>query len=151
MAGKACDYQDAWLFEVEVPGFTRAKFKKVTGIEVSVNVRKIREGGALLEEKHPTFGNVEDVEFERGITSSTDYIDWFNEVADFINDEGADVCDDFKRDIVVKQLNRRKDVVRRRTLVGAFPNKLKEGDFDSDSEDVLMETMTVSYDYPIPG
>ena len=63
MAGKACDYHSKALFKVLVDGegFAEARFKKVSGLKMQVEVEEIREGGALIPEKFPGVASTENV------------------------------------------------------------------------------------------
>jgi len=152
MAGRACKYQNAYTFRVEVPGLGSAFFKKVSGIRQEIAVEELREGGAMLPYKSPGVATVPNVTLERGKTNDLDLLDWFKEVADLAAGVGADPCDEsYKRNVAVIQLNRKGEEIERQTLKNAFPVVHETGDRDSDSEDKLIEMVELAYDYPEYG
>ncbi len=151
MAGRVCQRHSMYAFRVDIQGFDNAFFKKVSKIAMKVEVEEIREGGVLRPDKTPGHASVEDVTFDRGVTDDTSELDWFRIVADLQIDNGVDAreCLEYKRNIQIIQLNRVGAEIRRYTLIQAFPNQIEIGEWDSDSTEKLVTTMTCSYDYPI--
>jgi phage tail-like protein len=147
MAGKACEYHSSALFELQVPGLGSAKFMKVSGLKMGVEVEKQREGGDLLEAKYPGIANSEDITAVRGITKDQGLIDWFKQTADLAAGTGASPCDDFKKTIVLVQKNRGQKEIRRYTIFGAWVKTIAHGDWDNTSTDKAMETIEIVNDF----
>lgn len=134
----------AWV--VELDGVGRAGFSKAS--ELSVEVAKVEywEGGAAIPNKSPGRMTFSDVTLERGATSDRALYDWFAEVVQVAS--GLGLTDPaYKRNLDLVQLDRDGAVVRRWSIYNAWPTKFVAGDWDGSSDDVLIESVTLTYDY----
>lgn len=147
--GRNCSIHSKWRFIVDIPGFADMKFEKVSEIAAEVEVEEMWEGAALLPDKYPGRGTVDNVTMERGSTTNRDDLEWFKSVADFAAGKAAAICSDFKRDIVVIQLDGQQNELLRYTLFGAFPRRLVLGEWDNSSSDKVIRKMEIAYDYPV--
>lgn len=142
-------------FLVDVPGLATAAFQKCS--EVSVETAKIEywEGATIIPFKTGGRQTVADVTLERGTSESTALYEWHLEVGDAsIGVPGSTgfgeglVLPDFKRDVSVRQLDRDNTDVREWLLHQAFPIKYVAGEWDNTADDVAIEMMTLTYDFP---
>lgn len=147
MAGKACDRHISNMFKIEIPGFPDLNFAECSPLEAGVEVEEDWSEGGILPDKTPGMGKVEDVTLKRGTTADTSELDWMKQVADFGAGTGAAPCDDYKRDCALVQLDRNKNEVARYNLFGAFPNKIKIGEWKKDSKEKIITELTLSMDY----
>ena len=134
----------AWVIELD--GVGRAGFNKCS--ELSVEVAKVEywEGGSLIPNKSPGRMTFSDITLERGATSDRSLYDWFAEVVQLAS--GLGLTDPaYKRNLDLVQLDRDGSPVRRWSIYNAWPTKFVAGDWDATSDDVLIESVTLTYDY----
>ena len=155
VVGRARDYLAKFKFTVECAAFERAGFSTCSEIAMEVGEMQIREGGALLPHKQPGLGTVPDVTLEKGATDSTDLLEWFQSVADFMRVDGAqvpssaaDIPDVYKQDVTVWQRDRDGSRLHGWKLHKAWPKRFSAGDFDADAEEFRIESVVLCYDYP---
>jgi len=87
-----------------------------------------------------------DVDLERGAPKDRDLYDWFLEVANAASGFGLPDAA-YKRSVDIVQLDRDGETLRRWTLFNAWPSKFVAGEWDNDSDDVVIESITLTYDY----
>jgi phage tail-like protein len=134
-------------FRIEVDGFTTAAaFASCS--ELSVETAKVEywEGGRLIPHKSPGRLTFADVTLERGVTRDRAFHDWATAVADAASGLGLPTPL-FKRNLDIVQLDRDGSTLRRWSLYNAFPTKWVAGAWDASSDDVAIESMTLTYDY----
>lgn len=149
MSTRFCRLESKSMFRVEVPGIGDAEFTKCSPIKQGVETEEYYEGGKLLPIKYAGKGKVDNVTLERGSTTDIDLLEWFETVANFSENTGADPCDpNYKRDVAVIQLNRNGDEIKRYVLTGAFPVMIEHGDWDASSTEKVIEKVELAYDYP---
>lgn len=134
-----------YKFEVEVEGFTRAGFQKVTGLKRTTEVVEYREG-AENETPHKLPGQTtfENVVLERGASDDEDFIGWSNTIYSVDQAEGAQGDDNFRRTIVIYLKNKAGQRVVKWTIYNAWPIDNGDADLDATANDVLIETMTLA-------
>jgi len=133
-------------FVVEVPGLGSAAFASCGELSVEAAVVTHWEGGRLIPYKAPGRLTFSDVDLQRGATKDRDLYDWFLEVANAASGRGlADAG--YKRSVDIVQLDRDGETLRRWTLFNAWPSKFVAGEWDNDSDDVVIESVTLTYDY----
>lgn len=131
-------------FLVEIDGFVKAGFHKVSGLEAKTEVRKYRDGGDTNQlHKAPGTTDFTDITLERGMSEDTDFISWYKE-ASFIDD--ATVYKNPKRDLTIILCEADGSEVRRWNVYGAFPINYKFDELDAESNDNLLEYLTLSID-----
>jgi phage tail-like protein len=135
-----------YAFNAEIPGIGSAAFSSVGEISVEAAIVSHSEGGALVPYKAPGRLTFSDVQLERGATRDRDLYDWFLEVANAAAGRGL-VNFRYKRSVDIVQLDRDGSTLRRWTLFNAWPSKFVAGEWDNDSDEVLIESVTLTYDY----
>jgi phage tail-like protein len=133
-------------FICECPGLGSAAFSSVGELSVEAAVVTHWEGGAVVPYKAPGRLSFSDVQLERGATRDRDLYDWFLEVANAASGRGL-VNNRYKRSVDVVQLDRDGTTLRRWTLFNAWPSKFVAGEWDNDSDEVVIEAVTLVYDY----
>jgi phage tail-like protein len=133
-------------FEVEILGFVRAGFQKVTGLKHSIESIDYREGGENeTVRKLPGQSTYDDITFERGTSDDTDFIDWMNEIFNLDRTEGNQGDDEtIRRKIVVYLKDMRGARRVKWTIYRAWPKEISDGDLDGTANDVHIETMIVA-------
>jgi phage tail-like protein len=137
-------------FTVLVKGADTLHFQKAS--ELSQEVARIDywEGGSLIPIKQPGRVTLSDITLERGVGLDQGLHDWMNQVADvkLAGGIGAGLeVADFTREISILQLNRPKTgIIRKYKLFGVWPTNYVAGDWDNSVDEVVIETLTVTYD-----
>ncbi len=81
-----------------------------------------------------------------GATRDHDLFDWFQDVA--ITSSGLGLPDvAYKRNLDVVQQDRDGVTLRRWTLVRAWPVKLFAGEWDNESDENVIESVTLTFDF----
>lgn len=144
--GKPRSFHKRFKFLVECDGVKSAAFQKCS--ELSVEVAKIEhyEGGVIIPNKSPGRLSFADVTLERGATSDEDLFKWFEDVARASSGIGL-VDPDYKRNLDIVQQDRDGRTLRRWTLNGAWPTKFVAGEWDNESDENVIESVTLTYDY----
>lgn len=144
--GKPRSFFHKRAFLCEVDGLGSSSFAKAS--ELSVEVGKVEhwEGGRLIPYKAPGRLTFSDVTLERGATRDLDLYRWLKEVANVAAGIGL-VDDVYKRNVDIVQLERDGTTLRRWTLYRAFPVKFVAGEWDNDSDEVVIESVTLTYDF----
>lgn len=134
-------------FVIEIGDFARAGFTSCSEIKISTQEIEYYEGGSDIPVKLPGRVQVPNVTLTRGVTRDEDLYTWFREVANVVANAGA-VPPTFKKDIDIVQLGRDTEEEKRWTLVNAFPSEFVAGEWNNDEDAVVMESVTIRYDYP---
>lgn len=151
--GTPRSYFNKFKFLVEIDKITYAGFQKMS--ELSAEAAKIEhwEGGSLIPNKSPGRLTFADVTLERGATKDLELYNWFEEVARAAAGLGGRglIDDRYKRTLDLVQLDRDDSVLQRYTLFNAWPNKFVAGEWDNTSDEKVMTSVTLSYDYWEPS
>ncbi len=126
-----------------------AAFQKCSELSVEVTSVEYHEGGSLIPNKSPGRMKFADVTLERGATKDLDLFNWFSQVANAAANAGL-VEPRFKRDVDLVQLDRDGSTLRRWTLSGAWPIKFVAGAWDNESDENVIESVTLTYDFFTP-
>jgi phage tail-like protein len=132
-----------FLVEAELAS---AGFQKCSELSVEVASIEYFEGGSLIPSKSPGRLKFADVTLERGATRDQDLFDWFSQVADAAANTGL-VEPKFKRNIAIVQQDRDGTTLRRWSLSGAWPIKFVAGAWDNESDENVIESVTLTYDF----
>ena len=133
-------------FVVEVDGIASASFAKASELSVESAPVVHWEGGAIIPSKSPGRLTFADVTLERGVTNDHELYDWFLDVARAA--AGLGLPDDqYKRNLDIVQQDRDGTTLRRWSLVRAWPVKFVAGEWDNDADEVVIESVTLTYDY----
>jgi phage tail-like protein len=148
--GSARQLHEKFNFLVLVRGAEQLFFSKAS--ELSQEVARIDywEGGALIPIKHPGRVTLSDITLERGVGLDQSLHDWMLQVAD-VNLAGGigagQAVADFTREVSVLQRDRTKTrSLRRYKLFGVWPTNYVAGDWDNSVDEVIIETLTITYD-----
>ncbi len=144
--GTPRSFHHKYAFLVEAPGIGSAAFSSVGELAAEAAVVTHWEGGRHIPYKAPGRLTFADVPLERGATRDRDLYDWFQEVANAASGRGL-VDNRYKRTLDVVQLDRDGTTLRRWTLFNAWPSRFVAGEWDNDSDEVVIESVTLVYDY----
>lgn len=140
---------EKFKFIVEIDFIENAAFSKCS--ELSVETAKIEywEGGQLIPIKDPGRLTFSDVTLERGASQSVDFLNWAKDVADATIGPGGSglPAPTFKRNLAVVQRERDNSELRRWNIFNAFPTKFTAGEWDNTVDEVVIEMMTLTYDF----
>lgn len=149
--GNPRSFYKKFKFRVEVDGFDnkRAAFQKCSALEAEVAKVEYFEGGALIPNKSPGRVTFPDVTLERGACKDEDLYRWFRQVVDVTT--GPDLIgkkdSQYKRGVEIVQQDRDNTTLRRWSLANAWPTKFTAGDWDNTSDEVVIESLVVAYDF----
>jgi phage tail-like protein len=144
--GTPRSFHHRYAFVAEIPGVGSAAFSSCGELSVEAAVVTHWEGGRIIPHKAPGRLTFADVQLERGATRDRDLHDWFLEVANAASGRGL-VDSRYKRTVDVVQLDRDGSTLRRWTLYNAWPSRFVAGEWDNDSDEVVIESVTLVYDY----
>jgi phage tail-like protein len=123
-----------------------ASFQKIS--ELSAEVGKVEhwEGGRMRPYKEPGRVTYTDLTLERGVTSENSLYRWFQQVVTNAAQSG-NPTPEFCADIQIYQLDRNGAKLRHWQVFGAWPTKFVAGEWDNTSEENVIESLTLCYDY----
>ena len=160
MATLTRDVYRGYKFTVEIAGFQRAAFQKVTGLKSAVEVVDYREGNMPDRmEKLAGMTTYDTVTLERGISDDDDFNTWIKSVGNASIEAaqdgagvplqagvGVDVgAGSYRKDVVIKLYNKQGTAVKQYKLIGAFPSEYTVGDFDATSNDVVISSLVLQH------
>lgn len=135
-------------FRVEIQGFTIAAFRTCSELSMEFGKIQYREGGAIIPDQSPGLAVATDLTLERGITNTFEMFEWFTEVLFAGGGIGLPVTQ-IRRDLDIVQLERDDSVLLRWRLFNCWPMKFVGGEWDNEAEEVVIESITLAYDFPI--
>ena len=144
--GNPRSFHKKFKFIVEADDVTSSGFQKCS--ELSVEVAKVEyfEGGSIIANKSPGRLTFSDVTLERGATQDRDLFRWFQDVA--ITSSGLGLADvNYKRNLDIVQQDRDGVTLRRWSISRAWPTKFVAGEWDNESDENVIESVTLTYDY----
>ena len=144
--GNPRSFHKKFKFIVEIDDVGHAGFQKCSELSVEVANVQYFEGGSLIPNKSPGRLTFSDVTLERGATQDRDLFDWFQDVA--IASSGLGFPDQaYKRNLDIVQQDRDGVTLWRWTLVRAWPVKFVAGEWDNESDENVIESVTLTYDF----
>ena len=135
------DPLQSFMFRVQLSGMSgELGFTKVAGLSREVAVVEYFEN--MYEHAHTLPGreSVGEIACEKGMYEDKAYVKEYEKVL------GAEK-NGCRHEVIIKILNRFSEVKRTFTLYEAWCSKYEVGDLDSSSDDVIVETLTVQYEY----
>jgi len=142
-------------FLVRVDNGWSAAFQKCS--ELSLEIAKIEyyEGGSVIPWKAPGRVSFPDITLERGASTSKKFYEWCLSVANAsvgaYPTRGAGIfTPTYMKDLKVIQLDRdgqEFNAPRVWRVRNAWPVKFVAGDWDNTADDVVIETLTLTFDY----
>jgi phage tail-like protein len=144
--GTPRSFHKRFKFLVDIDGIQWAGFQKCSELSVEVANVQYFEGGSLIPNKSPGRLTFADVTLERGATQDRDLFDWFQDVA--ITAGGLGLPDSgYKRNLDIVQQDRDGRTLRRWSLSGAWPLKFVAGEWDNESDENVIEGVTLTFDF----
>lgn len=132
-------------FEVEIDGFVRAGFSKVTGLKHTVEKIEYREGGENeTMRKLPGQSSFDDIVLERGSSNDSDFIDWIEQVFTLDKAEGIQGNEEFRKTPVIYLKDKAGNRVKKWTIYRAWPSEKASPDLDASANDVAIESLTLA-------
>jgi phage tail-like protein len=135
-----------FAFHIEIDGIAHSGFSTCSELSVEVGKVEYWEGGRLIPHKSPGRMTFADVTLERGATRDRELYNWLNEVVQVASGLGL-VDNRYKRNLDIVQQDRDGSTMRRWSLYSAWPVKLVAGAWDASSDEALIESVSLTYDY----
>ena len=135
----------SWIVEVEQLG--RVGFAKASELSVEAAVISHWEGGSLIPTKVPGRLTFSDLTLERGATSDRALYDWFAEVVNVSAGMIGFPDPMYKRSLDLLQLDRDGLTVRRWSIYNAWPTKFVAGEWDATADEVVIESVVLTFDF----
>jgi len=127
-----------FMFRVLVPGFPNIGFMKVGGLTRETNVVEYIEGMYQYAHKLAGREKINEMVFERGAFRESELEQvYFRTLQDHLH----------RMTITLEILNRYGDVRRAYTLAEAWASKIEVGDLDAASDEVIVDKMTIQFEY----
>lgn len=144
--GRPRSFHHKAKFVVECDGFGSASFAKCSELSVEAAAVTHWEGGRRIPFKSPGRLTFADVTLERGATTDRDLYDWMLDVCNAA--AGVGLVDDlYKRNIDIVQMDLDGRTLRRWSIFRAWPVKFVAGDWDNDSDEVVIESLVITFDF----
>lgn len=136
------DPLQGFMFRVMLSDMSDEKlgFTKVSGLSREVSVVEYFENMYDHAYKLPGRESVQEVTFEKGMYADTTFVDEFEKVLKGTKNEA-------RHEVTIQIMNRFNEVARTFKLFEAWFSKYEVGDLDAGSDDVIVETLTVQFEY----
>lgn len=144
--GEQRKLEHKWRFTVEIDGFASAHFNKCSALEFEIAKVEHWEGGNIIPHKEPGRVTVSDLTLDRGVGLDRDVYNWAKEAADFVRNGGG-LPEELKRNVEIVQRDRAGNEVRRWAVYNAWPQKFQAGEWDNNSDEVVIEQLVLCIDY----
>ena len=132
-------------FEVEIDGFSRAGFSKVSGLGRTTEEITYREGGENeTPHKLPGQTSFGDITLERGYSEDEDFQTWLDSIYSVDQTDGSQGDDTFRKDIVIYVHDKAGNRVIKWTVLKAWPKERSTGDLDASANEVLIESLILA-------
>lgn len=134
------DFQGSF-FALKIDGLTLGYFTGCSGLSLEFDVVNFKEGDGktIIERKRPGKPKYSEVVLKRGFTASTSLHDWFKEVID------AAKPTPYKTGAIII-FDRTQKPVAEFSLDTCWPSKLSVSDLKADSDDVMVEELTIQHE-----
>lgn len=135
----------SFKFEVEIDGFVRAGFSKVSGLSRTTEEATYREGGEN-ETPHKLPGQTAfaDITLSRGVSDDEDFQNWCDMIYDVDQVEGEQGGELFRRTVVVYLKNKAGERVIKWRILRAWPKEFNTEDLDASSNDPLIDNLVLA-------
>jgi phage tail-like protein len=144
--GNPRSFHNTCRFIVEIDDVGHAGLQKCSELSVEVANVLYYEGGSDISNKSPSRLNFADVTLERGTTRDRDLFDRFQEVA--IASISLGLTDvNYMRNLDIVQQDRDGRTLRRWSLSRAWPVTFVVGDWDNESDENVIESVTLTDDF----
>lgn len=126
--------------------YDRAEFQTCSELSAELAIIEHYEGGRMRPYKEPGRITYADITLERGATNDAALYDWHKQIVNSTANAGNPLPQ-FCRNVHIIQLERNGDTIRQWDLFGAWPTKFVAGEWDNNSDDNVIESITLTYDY----
>ena len=131
-------------FRVDVEGITPGKkdisFQEVSGIDVSVDTFEHKEGGEnRFVHRLPDKITYDNLTLKRGLLVGSELIGWFKDSVELFRFD--------PRNVMVTLLNQDHEPLESWFFIQAYPVKWTIGNFDAQQNEVVIETIELSFQY----
>ena len=123
-----------------------ARFSSCSELAAEVAKSELWAGGSMIPYKEAARVTFADITLERGATSESELFNWFALTVAPTPAIGG-VGRAHARMVDIAQLDRANRVAHRWRLVNAFVVGYKAGEWDGDSDEFLMESVTLTFDF----
>ena len=124
------------LFKVIVRGLTYGYFEGVSGLAGSVEVIEDRDGSSpLAPRKSPGLASFDNVTLRQGMTTNTELWDWWQETYNAVRGTGSPPAENFRRDVLILQLDRAGNTVGSWKLLRAWVAHISTEDWDASASE----------------
>ena len=139
---------EAFNWQLNIDAFSFASFSKVSQLATTTTVTEYREAGSLLPVKDPSEIAFSNFTLEGGASNDLTFYNWNNNIAQNVMGfgTGLPVALD-KRNATLYCFGRDKSIIKKVQIYGAFPVEFIAGDWDNDQDRVLIEKLTLAFDY----
>lgn len=135
------DPLQSFMFRVQLSGMSgELGFQKVSGLSREVAVVEYLENMYEHAHKLPGRESVGEITFEKGMFPDLSFVKEYEKVL-------GDTRNECRHEVTIQIMNRFREVKRTFTLYEAWFSKYEVGDLDSTSDDVIIETLTVQFEY----
>lgn len=135
------DPLQSFMFRVQLSGMSgELGFTKVSGLTREVDVVEYFENMYEHAHKLPGREKVSEITFEKGMFDDTAFVKEYEKVLG----EDKNEC---RHEVTINIMNRFKEVKRTFVLYEAWFSKYSISDLDGSSNDVIIETLTVQFEY----
>lgn len=141
------------LFLVEIDPDISAGFQKCSELSAEAAKIEYHEGGSIIPWKIPGRITMADLTLERGASTSQKFYEWAMQVADasagYIGTRGSGALTPlYMKQMDIIQLDRDATTEKRVWRVfNVWPQKFMAGDWDNTADDVVIESLTLTFDY----
>ncbi len=136
------DVQAVYAFSVEVDGLIFGQFQAAEGMSMEISVIEHQEnkiGGLPVLVKLPGHVKYGDITLKRGRISNNEMWDWMKMVQD------GDV-DGARKNGSIVLLDYTRGEIGRFNFENGWPSKVEIAGVDASSDDILMETVTITHE-----
>jgi phage tail-like protein len=148
----ARELHEGFNFTVSVEGFPGGfHFSQCSDLAVSIPAVPYREAGAVVSVNDPGQADYAPVTLTRGASRSRELYDW---VSDTLLAGVPPVAFPVRKEVQIFQRGRQlsadglsKEILQVYTLHRAFPTSFVAGQWDNNSDSVVIQTMELTFDY----
>lgn len=144
--GQPRKFHHRYRFVMEIQGFESSAFRDISGLKANVGLVEHWEGGRLIAYKEAGRITFDNLTCTRGVTIDQDAYAWFKKVARLAADSG-NVNPEYKKDCSIVQYDRDGRELRRWSVHQAFPIVFEAGSWDNTTDEAVIETLELAYDY----
>lgn len=155
MQGKHRDKFGRFKFLVDIDGFKSFAFQSAEGLKHNIAKIEYWEGGSIIAYKEPGLVTFDDLALSRGVAYEQEMYDWVIATVDLVTYAviprggrgGGQRAPGYEKDLTVQQLERDNTLAIEYDVFEAFPVDYTASGFDNTSNEISMESLTLTYSY----